>query len=128
MVLLGLFSELNLMVMEQVVFILLNNGIKLYLCVLRFFGIGESQLVIILEDIIKNQIDLIIVLYVKVGEVILRLLMKVENQDEVDFKLDSLEKEIFVFKILDNCKLKDLLYGYGDNNSMVCIVLELLKV
>lgn len=121
-------SELKPMVMEQVVPILSNNGTKLYSRVLRFFGIGESQLVTILEDIIKNQTDPTIAPYAKVGEVTLRLSTKAENQDEADFKLDSLEKEILALKTLDNRKLKDLLYGYGDNNSMARTVLELLKV
>lgn len=115
MVLPGPPSELKPMVMEQVVPILSNNGTKLYSRVLRFFGIGESQLVTILEDIIKNQTDPTIAPYAKVGEVTLRLSTKAENQDEADFKLD-------------NRKLKDLLYGYGDNNSMARTVLELLKV
>ncbi|HHD7338388.1 TPA: competence/damage-inducible protein A [Streptococcus agalactiae] len=128
MVLPGPPSELKPMVMEQVVPILSNNGTKLYSRVLRFFGIGESQLVTILEDIIKNQTDPTIAPYVKVGEVTLRLSTKAENQDEADFKLDSLEKEILALKTLDNRKLKDLLYGYGDNNSMARTVLELLKV
>ncbi|AHX75750.1 competence/damage-inducible protein A [Streptococcus agalactiae] len=128
MVLPGPPSELKLMVMEQVVPILSNNGTKLYSRVLRFFGIGESQLVTILEDIIKNQTDPTIAPYAKVGEVTLRLSTKAENQDEADFKLDSLEKEILALKTLDNRKLKDLLYGYGDNNSMARTVLELLKV
>ncbi|HFH9393811.1 TPA: competence/damage-inducible protein A [Streptococcus agalactiae] len=128
MVLPGPPSELKPMVMEQVVPILSNNGTKLYSRVLRFFGIGESQLVTILEDIIKNQTDPNIAPYAKVGEVTLRLSTKAENQDEADFKLDSLEKEILALKTLDNRKLKDLLYGYGDNNSMARTVLELLKV
>lgn len=128
MVLPGPPSELKPMVMEQVVPILSNNGTKLYSRVLRFFGIGESQVVTILEDIIKNQTDPTIAPYAKVGEVTLRLSTKAENQDEADFKLDSLEKEILALKTLDNRKLKDLLYGYGDNNSMARTVLELLKV
>ncbi|HEO6067911.1 TPA: competence/damage-inducible protein A [Streptococcus agalactiae] len=128
MVLPGPPSELKPMVMEQVVPILSNNGTKLYSRVLRFFGIGESQLVTILEDIIKNQTDPTIAPYAKVGEITLRLSTKAENQDEADFKLDSLEKEILALKTLDNRKLKDLLYGYGDNNSMARTVLELLKV
>ena len=128
MVLPGPPSELKPMVMEQVVPILSNNGTKLYSRVLRFFGIGESQLVTILEDIIKNQTDPTIAPYAKVGEVTLRLSTKAEDQDEADFKLDSLEKEILALKTLDNRKLKDLLYGYGDNNSMARTVLELLKV
>lgn len=128
MVLPGPPSELKPMVMEQVVPILSNNGTKLYSRVLRFFGIGESQLVTILEDIIKNQTDPTIAPYAKVGEVTLRLSTKAENQEEADFKLDSLEKEILALKTLDNRKLKDLLYGYGDNNSMARTVLELLKV
>lgn len=49
-------SELKPMVLNQLLPKLMT-GSKLYSRVLRFFGIGESQLVTILADLIDNQID-----------------------------------------------------------------------
>ena len=49
-------SELKPMVLNQLLPKLMT-GSKLYSRVLRFFGIGESQLVTILADLIDNQTD-----------------------------------------------------------------------
>ena len=49
------------------------TGTKLYSRVLRFFGIGESQLVTILADLIDHQTDPTLAPYAKTGEVTLRL-------------------------------------------------------
>ena len=65
-------SELKPMVNNELV-PLLATGQKLYSRVLRFFGIGESQLVTLLGDLIDNQTDPTIAPYAKTGEVTLRL-------------------------------------------------------
>ena len=54
----------------------LMTGAKLYSRVLRFFGIGESQLVTILADLIDHQTDPTLAPYAKTGEVTLRLSTK----------------------------------------------------
>lgn len=60
-------SELKPMVLNQLLPKLMT-GSKLYSRVLRFFGIGESQLVTILADLIDNQIDPTLAPYAKTGE------------------------------------------------------------
>ena len=49
-------SELKPMVLNELL-PRLTTGAKLYSRVLRFFGIGESQLVTILSDLIEEQTD-----------------------------------------------------------------------
>ena len=60
-------SELKPMVNEQLV-PHLTTGEQLFSRVLRFFGIGESQLVTILADIIEKQSDPTVAPYAKTGE------------------------------------------------------------
>ncbi|MBM7637000.1 competence/damage-inducible protein A [Streptococcus saliviloxodontae] len=120
-------SELKPMVNEKLVPLLSQEGAKLYSRVLRFFGIGESQLVTILSDYIANQTDPTIAPYAKTGEVTLRLSTKARSQGEADAKLDALEAQLLAVKTLDGQSLKDLHYGYGDENSLAQVVFELLK-
>ena len=66
-------SELKPMVNQELIPALTENHSSLYSRVLRFFGVGESQLVTILKEFIVNQTDPTIDPYAKVGEVTLRL-------------------------------------------------------
>ncbi|MGT2933690.1 competence/damage-inducible protein A [Streptococcus catagoni] len=120
-------SELKPMVNEYLLPILSTNHNKLYSRVLRFFGIGESHLVTILSDFIHNQTDPTIAPYAKLGEVTLRLSTKADNQELADSKLNSLEAQLLQRKTLEGEKLADLLYGYGEDNSLARQVVELLK-
>ena len=61
-------SELKPMVNQELVPALTENHASLYSRVLRFFGVGESQLVTILKDFIVNQTDPTIAPYAKVGK------------------------------------------------------------
>ena len=119
-------SELKPMVNEQLV-PHLTTGEQLFSRVLRFFGIGESQLVTILADIIEEQSDPTVAPYAKTGEVTLRLSTKAKDQAEADAKLDVLEKEILSRHTLDHQPLQELFYGYGDDNSMAKVAFDLLK-
>lgn len=114
-------SELKPMVQEQLV-PLLAQGQTLYSRVLRFFGIGESQLVTVLADLIANQTDPTIAPYAKTGEVTLRLSTKSASTTEADRRFDQLEAEI-----LAHPGLADHLYGYGEDNSLATVVAALLK-
>lgn len=114
-------SELKPMVQEQLV-PLLAQGQALYSRVLRFFGIGESQLVTVLADLIANQTDPTIAPYAKTGEVTLRLSTKSDSPIEADRRFDQLEAEI-----LAHPGLTDYLYGYGEDNSLATVVASLLK-
>lgn len=119
-------SELKPMVNEELLPLLSTQSRKLYSRVLRFFGIGESQLVTVLSDLIENQTDPTIAPYAKTGEVTLRLSTKAENQTLADTKLDPLEAQLLSRKTPDNQSLSDFLYGYREDNSLACEVFELL--
>ncbi|MCO4511726.1 competence-damage inducible protein [Streptococcus infantarius subsp. infantarius] len=120
-------SELKPMVWDYLVPLLSSDHKQLYSCVLRFFGIGESQLVTVLSDLIDNQTDPTIAPYAKTGEVTLRLSTKADDIESAKKKLDQLEQKILSKKTLNSIPLENLLYGYGDDNSMARVVFDLLK-
>ncbi len=119
-------SELKPMVNNELV-PLLSTGQKLYSRVLRFFGIGESQLVTILSDVIEQQTDPTIAPYAKTGEVTLRLSTKAFSQDEADRKLAVVEQSILAHKTFEGQALSEIFYGYGDDNSLAQVAFDLLK-
>lgn len=119
-------SELKPMVLESLIPILAQDQ-RLYSRVLRFFGIGESQLVTVLKNLIDRQTDPTLAPYAKTGEVTLRLSTKAESQETADIKLDDLEAKILALKTLDGQPLKDLFYAYGDDNSLARVTFDLLK-
>ncbi|MBF0805481.1 MULTISPECIES: competence/damage-inducible protein A [unclassified Streptococcus] len=114
-------SELKPMFLEQVA-PLLKQEQALYSRVLRFFGIGESQLVTHLVDLIANQTNPTLAPYAKVGEVTLRLTAQAATPEAGGELLDRLEQAI-----LQEGNLKDYLYAYGDDQSLARTVLDLLK-
>ena len=120
-------SELKPMVLDSLVPLLSGNHKQLYSRVLRFFGIGESQLVTVLTDLIDNQTDPTIAPYAKTGEVTLRLSTKADDVASAKAKLDALEHKILAKKTLNSIPLEQSLYGYGDDNSMARVVFDLLK-
>lgn len=119
-------SELKSMVNEELVPLLSKQYSTLYSKVLRFFGVGESQLVTVLSDFIENQTDPIIAPYAKTGEVTLRLSTKTENQALADKKLGQLEAQLLSRKTLEGQPLADVFYGYGEDNSLARETFELL--
>lgn len=120
-------SELKPMVWDYLVPLLSSDHKQLYSRVLRFFGIGESQLVTVLSDLIENQTDPTIAPYAKTGEVTLRLSTKADDLETAKAKLDELEHKILAKKTLNSIPLENLLYGYGDDSSMARVVFDLLK-
>ncbi|HEL0606109.1 competence/damage-inducible protein A [Streptococcus equi subsp. zooepidemicus] len=120
-------SELKPMVKNELVPFLSASHASLYSRVLRFFGIGESQLVTALEDLIKHQTDPTIAPYAKTGEVTLRLSTKADNQALADERLNRLEAQLLSIRTVDNQPLRRLLYGYGEDNSLARETFELLK-
>lgn len=114
-------GELKPMVREELL-PLLDSGKKLYSRVLRFFGMGESQLVTLLDDLIQTQTDPTLAPYAKTGEVTLRLSTKAKSQREATLKLDQFES-----KILEREPLSQLFYAYGDDTSLSEVVVNLLK-
>ena len=119
-------SELKPMVNNELV-PLLATGQKLYSRVLRFFGIGESQLVTLLGNLIDTQTDPTIAPYAKTREVTLRLSTNASSQKEADVKFAHLEKKILAVQTFEKQQLADLFYAYGDDNSLGQTAFELLK-
>ena len=119
-------SELKPMVLNQLLPKLMT-GTKLYSRVLRFFGIGESQLVTILADLIDHQTDPTLAPYAKTGEVTLRLSTKAVSQEKADRVLDILENQILNRQTFDGHSLRDICYGYGEETSLASVVVEELK-
>ena len=119
-------SELKPMVLNELL-PRLTIGAKLYSRVLRFFGIGESQLVTVLADLIEQQTDPTIAPYAKIGEVTLRLSTKANSQQEADLALNSLEEQILSRNSFEGTSLRDICYGYGESTSLASLVVEELK-
>ncbi|NQN92000.1 competence/damage-inducible protein A [Streptococcus suis] len=115
-------SELKAMFSESLLPFLTQSQQQLYSRVLRFFGIGESQLVTVLADLIDKQTDPTLAPYAKVGEVTLRLSTKADSQEEANMRLNQLEEAI-----LQRDHLRDFFYAYGDDNSLVKTVATLLE-
>ena len=119
-------SELKPMVLNQLL-PRLTTGSKLYSHVMRFFGIGESQLVTILSDLIDQQTDPTIAPYAKTGEVTLRLSTKANSQEEADRVLVELAEEILERETFEGLSLREICYGYGEETSLASLVVEELK-
>ncbi|KXT82241.1 N-terminal domain of CinA protein / C-terminal domain of CinA type S [Streptococcus oralis] len=119
-------SELKPMVLNQLLPKLMT-GTKLYSRVLRFFGIGESQLVTILADLIDHQTDPTLAPYAKTGEVTLRLSTKAVSQEKASQALDILESQILSRQTFEEISLRDICYGYGEETSLASVVVEELK-
>lgn len=119
-------SELKPMVLNQLLPKLMT-GARLYSRVLRFFGIGESQLVTILADLIDHQTDPTLAPYAKTGEVTLRLSTKAVSQEQADQALDILENQILDRQTFEGLSLREICYGYGEETSLASVVVEELK-
>ena len=119
-------SELKPMVLNHLLPKLMTSS-KLYSRVLRFFGIGESQLVTILADLIDNQTDPTLAPYAKTGEVTLRLSTKAVSQEKADQALDILENQILDRQTFEGISLREICYGYGEETSLASVVVEELK-
>ncbi|MHC5228106.1 competence/damage-inducible protein A [Enterococcus sp. LJL99] len=111
-----MFSENARPLLEQ----LFPQKEKLYSVVLRFYGIGESQLVTELAELIEKQTNPTIAPYAKTNEVTLRLTAKSETKATADKLLAEMEQEVMA-------KVGDYFYGYGDNNSLEKVTVEALK-
>ncbi|WP_342048657.1 competence/damage-inducible protein A [Bacillus sp. OTU530] len=87
--------------------------------VLRFFGIGESQLEETLQDLIDTQTNPTIAPLAAEGEVTLRLTAKHASKDEANRLIDNVERAI-----LD--RVGEFFYGY-DQDSLQGKLVSLLK-
>lgn len=88
--------------------------------VLRFYGIGESQLVTDLKELMDAQTNPTIAPYAKPNEVTLRLTAKVSGKEKGEAMLSEVEAQIME-------KVGAYFYGYGDENSLAKVTVEQLK-
>lgn len=88
--------------------------------VLRFYGIGESQLVTELKELIDTQTNPTIAPYAKPNEVTLRLTAKSGDEKVGQQLLDSLEASVMAL-------VGEFFYGYGDENSLAKVTVKELK-
>ncbi|MGG3572161.1 competence/damage-inducible protein A [Bacillus gobiensis] len=112
-------SEMKPMVEQEAIPLLLEkfgHNEKIVSKVLRFFGIGESQLETDLEDIIDSQTNPTIAPLAADGEVTLRLTAKHADQDETKRLLEEAEAKIME-------RVGEYFYGYDDTS----LVGELVK-
>ncbi|ADU30688.1 competence/damage-inducible protein A [Evansella cellulosilytica] len=86
--------------------------------ILRFFGIGESQLVDEIDDILDNQSNPTVAPLASDGEVTLRLTVKGNDEQENSRLLNSLQNVI-----LD--RVGDYFYGQGEESLIHKLVNEL---
>ncbi|MGM0126264.1 nicotinamide-nucleotide amidase [Enterococcus sp. AZ194] len=93
---------------------------KLYSTVLRFYGIGESQLVTDLADLIDEQTNPTIAPYAKENEVTLRITVKTADESKGARLLKETEEKIIA-------RVGEFFYGYGDENSLAEVVVDLLR-
>ena len=87
--------------------------------VLRFFGIGESQLETEIEDLLEQQSNPTIAPLASEGEVTLRLTAKHESIEEADKLLKETEEKIL-------SRVGEYFYGYDDTTIMYELI-NLLK-
>lgn len=87
--------------------------------VLRFFGIGEAELVTQLADLIDQQTNPTIAPYAKVNEVTLRLTATAKSTAAGNQLLDQMTATI-------QDRVGDYLYGFGDDNSLAQVVVKTL--
>lgn len=97
----------------------LTSNEPLHSRVLRFFGIGESQLEDTLQDLIDTQTNPTIAPLAAEGEVTLRLTAKRASKDEANRLIDGVERAI-----LD--RVGEFFYGY-DQDSLQGKLVSLLK-
>ncbi|WP_125981064.1 competence/damage-inducible protein A [Loigolactobacillus iwatensis] len=88
--------------------------------VLRFHGIGESELVTRLADLIDHQTNPTVAPYAKTNEVTLRITAEAKQEQLANQMLDQMEISI-------KAQVGDYFYGYGEHNSLPAVVVNLLK-
>jgi nicotinamide-nucleotide amidase len=96
-----------------------NREAQLYSRVLRFFGIGESQLETEIEDIIDNQTNPTIAPYASDGEVTLRITAKHASPEAAEQLIQETEALIL-------SRVGQYFYGYNEDELHVKAV-QLLK-
>ncbi|AWC33346.1 competence/damage-inducible protein A [Bacillus cytotoxicus] len=85
-----------------------TTGEHIYSRVLRFFGIGESQLEVKVQDLIDNQTNPTIAPLASDGEVTLRLTAKHQNVEQAELLIQQVEHLILE-------RVGEFFYGYNED-------------
>ncbi len=115
-------SEFTVMVDRQLMPRLMKQGTEhgvIFSKVMRFIGIGESELVTDLSDLIDQQTNPTIAPYAKVGEVTLRITATAESIAAAESRVDQMVNEVLK-------RDGKYCYGYGDDNSLAQVVVHQL--
>lgn len=116
-------SELTQMytkVARPLLFNMLPQEDKLYSEVMRFFGIGESQLVTEIADLIHDQTNPTVAPYAKLYEVTLRITAKSKSEDEALALIAKRKAEILA-------RVGEFYYGAGDDLTLEEVLVAKLK-
>ncbi|SDQ49140.1 competence/damage-inducible protein A [Carnobacterium viridans] len=116
-------SELEPMFIKEVRPLLMDgrpNENHLVSRVLRFFGIGESQVAAELDDLIEEQKNPTLATYAGKHEVTLRLTANGSTEEACHFLLDKVEAII-------QQRIGGYFYGYGEDRRLVNVVTDLLN-
>lgn len=116
-------SELTQMytkVARPLLFDMLPQEDKLYSEVMRFFGIGESQLVTEIADLIHDQTNPTVAPYAKLYEVTLRITAKSKSEDEALALIAKRKAEILA-------RVGEFYYGAGDDLTLEEVLVAKLK-
>lgn len=92
---------------------------QIYSRVMRFYGITESALATKLQPLIDNQTAVTIAPYAKTNEVTLRLSAQAETESAAKAAIDQVDQQI-------KALIGRYFYGYGDDNSLVNVVVKQL--
>lgn len=88
--------------------------------VMRFFGIGETELEDQLKPLISNQSNPTLATYAKHNEVTLRITASGSKKADVDNLIDGMVQKV-------NTIVGKYFYGFGDDNSLAKVAVSLLK-
>lgn len=92
---------------------------QIYSRVMRFFGISESELATKLQTLIDGQTGVTIAPYAKANEVTLRLSAQAATAAAAKKAIDVVDEQI-------KQRIGTFFYGYGDDNSLVAVVVHQL--
>ncbi|MGX7200268.1 competence/damage-inducible protein A [Enterococcus nangangensis] len=112
----GMFSQVARPLLRQ----LLPQSQQLYSEVLRFYGIGESQLVTELADLIHEQTNPTVAPYAKLHEVTLRITGQSTAEKSGAALVAATRKEILA-------RVGEFYYGSGDERTLAATVVAKLK-
>lgn len=112
-------KEMKLM-FEKYVLPLINQDFIIKTKTINTIGIGESQLEMILKDIIEEKENPIIATYAKEGQIDIKIVAKDKNEEKIDILLNETVEQI-------NNSIKEYIYSYEDETIEEVLFKKLKK-